>query len=67
VFNAALYRFATTGEASSVFSIEDLNGSFRPKKGFFGKDVSGSARDGMGSGLPPAPTQDIPPTRPDAG
>jgi hypothetical protein len=67
VFNAALYRFATTGEASSVFSIEDLNGSFRPKKGFFGKDASGSATDGMGSGLPPAPSQDVPPTRPDAG
>jgi len=67
VFNAALYRFATTGEASSVFSIEDLNGSFRPKKGFFGKDASGSATDGMGSALPPAPAQDVPPTRPDAG
>ncbi|HSH33152.1 MAG TPA: DUF6159 family protein [Actinomycetota bacterium] len=67
VFNAALYRFATTGEASSVFSIEDLNGSFRPKKGFFGKDASGSGTDGRGSGLPPAPAQDVPPTRPDAG
>ena len=51
VFNAALYRFATTGEASSVFSIEDLNGSFRPKKGFFGKDASrfGDGRQGFGT------------------
>ena len=43
------------------------NGSFRPKKGFLGKDASGSATGGMGSGLPPAPPQDVPPTRPDAG
>jgi hypothetical protein len=33
VFNAALYRFATTGEASGAFSQEDLNGTFRPRAG----------------------------------
>jgi len=33
VFNAALYRFATTGEASGAFSQEDLNGTFRPRGG----------------------------------
>lgn len=38
VFNAALYRYATTGEASGAFSIEDLQSSFRPKqrRGLFG-------------------------------
>jgi uncharacterized protein DUF6159 len=38
VFNAALYRYATTGEASGAFSIEDLRSSFRPKvrRGLFG-------------------------------
>jgi hypothetical protein len=38
VFNAALYRYATTGEASGAFSIEDLSSSFRPKgrRGLFG-------------------------------
>ena len=33
VFNAALYRFATTGEASGAFAAEDLNGTFRPRGG----------------------------------
>jgi Family of unknown function (DUF6159) len=32
VFNAALYRFATTGEASGDFSAEDLGASFRPRR-----------------------------------
>lgn len=32
VFNAALYRYATTGEASGAFTEEDLNASFRPRK-----------------------------------
>jgi hypothetical protein len=32
VFNAALYRYATTGEASGAFSVEDLQASFRPKE-----------------------------------
>ena len=33
VFNAALYRFATTGESSGAFTEEDLSSSFRPRKG----------------------------------
>jgi hypothetical protein len=32
VFNAALYRYATTGEASGAFTEQDLGGSFVPKK-----------------------------------
>ena len=32
VFNAALYRYATTGEASGAFTEEDLSGSFRPRR-----------------------------------
>jgi hypothetical protein len=38
VFNAALYRYATTGEASGAFSIDDLRSSFRPRgrRGLFG-------------------------------
>jgi Family of unknown function (DUF6159) len=32
VFNAALYRYATTGEAGGVFSADDLNGSFHPRR-----------------------------------
>jgi hypothetical protein len=41
VFNAALYRYATTGETSGAFSIEDLNSSFRPRgrRGFFGSSA----------------------------
>lgn len=68
VFNAALYRYATTGEASGAFSLDDMDSSFRPKKGFLGR----------GKSTPPAPTtitgQDPtqatngfePPSRPDA-
>lgn len=43
VFNAALYRYATTGEASGAFSIEDLRSSFRPRgrRGFFGTSAPG--------------------------
>jgi hypothetical protein len=36
VFNAALYRYATTGEASGAFSVDDLNASFKPRRGFTG-------------------------------
>lgn len=32
IFNAALYRFATTGESSGAFTTEDLETSFRPKR-----------------------------------
>ncbi len=30
VFNAALYRYATTGEASGAFSLDDMNASVPP-------------------------------------
>jgi Family of unknown function (DUF6159) len=38
VFNAALYRYATTGQASGAFSLDDLQSSFRPRerRGLFG-------------------------------
>ena len=38
VFNAALYRYATTGEASGAFTVEDLQSSFRQRerRGLFG-------------------------------
>lgn len=32
VFNAALYRFATTGETAGAFDPSDLQSSFRPKR-----------------------------------
>lgn len=32
VFNAALYRYAVTGESNEFFAEEDLQGAFRPKK-----------------------------------
>jgi hypothetical protein len=43
VFNAALYRYATTGEASGAFSVEDMNSSFRPRKGGRGVGPAGFA------------------------
>jgi hypothetical protein len=57
VFNAALYRYATTGEASGAFSEEDLNGSFRPKKG--------SRFGGTSGGSPSAPSPWVPPHVPE--
>jgi hypothetical protein len=33
VFNAALYRYATTGEAAAPFSRDDLDAAFKPKRG----------------------------------
>lgn len=38
IFNAALYRYATTGEARGAFSEDDLRGAFRPRRsgGFSG-------------------------------
>jgi len=32
IFNAALYRYATTGQAPGAFSADDLNGSFKEKR-----------------------------------
>jgi Family of unknown function (DUF6159) len=65
VFNAALYRYATTGEASGAFSLEDMNGSFRPRRGGRGVGPGGFTGQGFGEGvaLPPAP--DGSPDRPD--
>jgi Family of unknown function (DUF6159) len=65
VFNAALYRYATTGEASGAFSVEDMNSSFRPRKGGRGSGPAGFTGRGFGGGptLPPAP--DGSPDRPD--
>lgn len=61
VFNAALYRYATTGESSGAFSIEDMNGSFRPKKGSAGgkgpASLDGFTDEGVG-GLQPPPRPD---------
>jgi hypothetical protein len=33
IFNAALYRYAVTGESSGGFSDEDLHGAFAPRRG----------------------------------
>lgn len=33
IFNAALYRFATTGETGGAFTEDDLRGAFRAKRG----------------------------------
>jgi hypothetical protein len=43
VFNAALYRYATTGEASGAFTVEDLQSSFRARerRGLFGGTTPG--------------------------
>jgi hypothetical protein len=43
VFNAALYRYATTGRASGAFTVEDLQSSFRPRerRGLFGGTTPG--------------------------
>jgi Family of unknown function (DUF6159) len=43
VFNAALYRYATTGQASGAFTVDDLQSSFRPRerRGLFGGTTPG--------------------------
>jgi Family of unknown function (DUF6159) len=72
VFNAALYRYATTGEASGAFTLEDMNGSFRPRRagrggtlagpggftgqGFGGADLSGDSLGGTQRSEPPDAT-----------
>jgi hypothetical protein len=65
VFNAALYRYATTGEASGAFSLDDMNSSFRPRKGGRGAGPAGFTGGGFGGGstLPAAP--EASPDRPD--
>ena len=62
VFNTALYRFATTGDASGAFSPDDLAGSFRPKKG------AAPTAAQLGWAAPPPPPPGVggePPARPD--
>lgn len=74
VFNAALYRYATTGESSGAFSIEDMNASFRPRRGrrgtspftpggFTGQGFGGDG--GAGPGSTPGPAPGSAPDRPD--
>lgn len=70
VFNAALYRYATTGEASGAFSIEDMNSSFRARGG--GRGATPFTPGGFSGGgfsstpsTPPPPPADAP-ERPDA-
>jgi Family of unknown function (DUF6159) len=73
VFNAALYRYATTGESSGAFSEADMAGSFRPRRGgssapftpggFTGGGFSGGAA-AADPAVPPAPPADTP-DRPD--
>ena len=74
VFNAALYRYATTGESSGAFTIEDMNASFRPRRGnrrpsmftpggFTGEGFSGPTTNPAGPGgaePPPGSAPDRP-------
>jgi hypothetical protein len=63
VFNAALYRYATTGNASGAFSEDDLNGSFRPRKGSKGSGMLGGFTGGGGPAMPQP--SEATPDRPD--
>jgi hypothetical protein len=67
VFNAALYRYATTGASSEAFTEADLNGSFRPKRGVRAGMLGGFTGQGFGGGgqIPPPPGPADPPERPD--
>jgi Family of unknown function (DUF6159) len=73
VFNAALYRYATTGESSGAFTVEDMNSSFRPRRGGRGagpftpgvSTPGGFAQDAIAGDVRPAPPAE-PPARPDA-
>jgi hypothetical protein len=47
VFNAALYRFATTGEVGSGFSEQDLATAFRPRRGRGGSSATPGAPPGF--------------------
>lgn len=77
VFNAALYRYATTGNASGVFSEDDLSGAFRPRRGggatgagMLGRipgSTGGFAGPLDGSTLPPAGGTATLPEPPDDG
>jgi hypothetical protein len=68
VFNAALYRYATTGESSGAFSIEDMNASFRPRRGRSGiSPFTPGGFSGQGFGGGPATTATGLPDRPAEG
>jgi hypothetical protein len=62
VFNAALYRYATTGETSGAFTEADLSGTFQPRKGR-GGILGPGGFTGRGFGDPPPPSNT--PERPD--
>lgn len=55
VFNAALYRYATTGETSGAFDEADLNASFRPRRGGRGVGPGGFTGRGFGGDAPERP------------
>ena len=66
VFNAALYRYATTGESSGAFTVEDMNASFRPRRGARGATPGGFTGGAFGGGATmPAPPSSGEPNRPD--
>ena len=66
VFNAALYRYATTGEASGAFTVEDMNASFRPRRGARGGTPGGFIGGALSGGSTmPAPPSSGEPNRPD--
>ena len=66
VFNAALYRYATTGETSGAFTQEDMAASFRPKA-----EAAAASRRCLSESTPPAhseaPGSSRPPSSPRAG
>jgi hypothetical protein len=47
IFNAALYRFATTGEAAGPFEPSDLQGTFRQRR----RGLGGGSFGGFGGGF----------------
>jgi hypothetical protein len=47
IFNAALYRFATTGEATGPFQPSDLQGTFRERR----RGLGGGSFGGFGGGF----------------
>jgi hypothetical protein len=70
VFNAALYRYATTGESSGAFTVEDMNSSFRPRRGLRGRNTpaapTGFSGQGFGGSDVPPPPPAAPPSGPEA-
>lgn len=70
VFNAALYRYATTGESSGAFTVEDMNSSFRPRRGWRGSNTpaapTGFSGQGFGGADVPPPPPTDPPSMPES-